>query len=531
MTQASQSIAQPTAVVTDSLHPRIYTYVALFIVLAVSYPLLRGSDWLGSTELHTLMETVATLLAAFVGVMALARFYSKKSSTFLFIGAGFLGTALLDGYHAGVTSSFFNDLWPSAPSSLIPWSWIASRLFLSLLIFFSWWAWTREERLGDAGRLSERTVYALVGAWTVVSFAFFALMPLPRAYYPELLFHRPEEFVPALFFGLALVGYLRKGLWKTDSFEHWLVLSLIVGFMGQAMFMSFSGQIFDFEFDSAHALKKLSYVFVLVGLLISMLDLFKQAEHGKMALSAKADELSETNKELEDFTYVVSHDLKEPLRGIEAFSSFLAEDYSEKLDDEGKRYISVVRESAVRMKVLIEDLLELSRIGRVGAKYTNVAMEPLIAEVANELQFSIEEKHVNLRIAPDLPDIICDRTRIKEVFANLISNAIKFSDKSEPLVEIACRRNGGGHTFSVADDGIGIAEEYHEKVFGIFQRLNHREDYEGTGAGLTICKKIVEAHGGEIRVESEVGHGATFFFTIPTNLSPAQEDKEQSVER
>ena len=338
MTQASQSIAQPTAVVTDSLHPRIYTYVALFIVLAVSYPLLRGSDWLGSTELHTLMETVATLLAAFVGVMALARFYSKKSSTFLFICAGFLGTALLDGYHAGVTSSFFNDLWPSAPSSLIPWSWIASRLFLSLLIFFSWWAWTREERLGDAGRLSERTVYALVGAWTVVSFAFFALMPLPRAYYPELLFHRPEEFVPALFFGLALVGYLRKGLWKTDSFEHWLVLSLIVGFMGQAMFMSFSGQIFDFEFDSAHALKKLSYVFVLVGLLISMLDLFKQAEHGKMALSAKADELSETNKELEDFTYVVSHDLKEPLRGIEAFSSFLAEDYSEKLDDEGKRY-------------------------------------------------------------------------------------------------------------------------------------------------------------------------------------------------
>ena len=118
-------------------------------------------------------------------------------------------------------------------------------------------AWTREQRLGSAGRIGEIGVYALVGALTVASFAF---VPLPRAYFPELLFHRPEEFIPAAFFLLALVGYLSKGSWAKDAFEHWVVLSLIVGFLGQAMFMSLSGQLFDGMFDAAHMLKKVSYV-------------------------------------------------------------------------------------------------------------------------------------------------------------------------------------------------------------------------------------------------------------------------------
>lgn len=143
-------------------------------------------------------------------------------------------------------------------------------------------------------------------------------------------------------------------------------------------------------------------------------DVEKRVAERTAQLDDANRELTHSNQELEDFTYVVSHDLKEPLRGIEAFSAFLVEDYSEQLDGEGRRYISVVRESAVRMKSLIEDLLDLSRIGRVGANYSTVAVEPLIGEVTDDLQFSIEEKHVNLRIAPDLPDIVCDRARRRD---------------------------------------------------------------------------------------------------------------------
>ena len=223
---------EPTRDQTGVVRQRVIAYLFVGAGLTLCYAVIRGTTWHGSATLHTVMEAVATLLALTVGAMALVRFYSKKNNTFLFIGAGFLGTAFLDGYHAIVTSAAFKPFMPSDLPHLIPWSWVASRLFLSVFLFLSLIAWLREQRLGESGQISERSVYLFAGAFTLLSFAFFAFAPLPLAYYPELVFHRPEEFLPALFFLAALVGYLRKGDWQHDIFEHWLVLSLIVGFVG-----------------------------------------------------------------------------------------------------------------------------------------------------------------------------------------------------------------------------------------------------------------------------------------------------------
>jgi PAS domain S-box-containing protein len=270
-----------TNVLDNLKNRRAVSYICLFAFLFLGFILLRGSTWQGSTQLHTLMELIATSLALFVGVVALVRYYTKKNNPILFIGVAFLGTALLDGYHTIVTSTFFDQFWPSPPPSLIPWSWNASRFFLSILMFLSWWVWRREEKLGEQGKIGEKNVYLATGLLTLGSFLFFAFYPLPRAYYPEFLFGRPEEFVSAFFFLLALIGYLKKGLWRNSNFEHWVVLSLIVGFMGQAMFMSSSFHLFDMMFDMAHLLKKVSYTCVLVGLLISMYFLFRRAEEVK----------------------------------------------------------------------------------------------------------------------------------------------------------------------------------------------------------------------------------------------------------
>ncbi|MCH8961175.1 MAG: hypothetical protein IH820_07555, partial [Bacteroidetes bacterium] len=279
---------------------RTVTYIAVGGSLLLGFVLLRTSTWQGNTQLHTLMETVGAVLALIVGVVALVRFYTKRNNTFLFVGSAFLGTALLDGYHAIVTSSFFDHLFPSVPSSLIPWSWIASRFFLSLMLFLSYWAWRREQRRGKAGTIREWTVYGVAGLLTAGSFLFFAFVPLPRAYYPELFFGRPEEFVPGLFLLLALVGYARKGQWKTDAFEHWLVLSILVGLMGQVVFMSFSYELFDGMFDMAHLLKMVSYVCVLVGLLISMYPLFRQAEDSIEEIRAVDEALQESEERFQD---------------------------------------------------------------------------------------------------------------------------------------------------------------------------------------------------------------------------------------
>ncbi len=264
---------------------RILSYWVVGIGLTLLYISMRGSTWQGSTELHTLMEIVAFILAIMVGIKSLMRYYARKNNTFLFIGTGFIGTGLLDGYHAIVTSAFFPAIFPSSPPSLIPWSSLASRMFLSVFLYLSYMAWRREEQLGEAGKVSERSIYLAATVLTLACFLFFALYPLPKAYFPELTFHRPEEFVPAFFFVLAIAGYLRKGAWKNNIFEHWLIHSLIVGLVGQAVFMSLSGQLFDMEFDMAHLLKKVSYICVLTGLFVSTLATFKEAER-----------LSETNR-------------------------------------------------------------------------------------------------------------------------------------------------------------------------------------------------------------------------------------------
>jgi PAS domain S-box-containing protein len=252
-----------------------------------------------------------------------------------------------------------------------------------------------------------------------------------------------------------------------------------------------------------------------------------QRKRAEEELKAHAEELARSNRELEDFTYVVSHDLKEPLRGIDAFSTFLAEDYADKLDEQGQKYVGVLRDSAMRMSALIEDLLMLSRIGRTGQTYATVSVQSLLEDVRQDLEFTLEQKKVDLRIQSDLPTITYQPVHLRQVFQNLISNAIKFNDKPHRVVEIACHEDDSLYTFSVRDNGIGIDEKYYEKIFQIFQRLGRREDYEGTGAGLTICKKIVEAHGGKIWLESKVGEGSIFSFTIPKSIRPDQGRKEE----
>ena len=270
----SKRLSVNSRVTIDVAARRRLIYGATYVLLFVAFLFLRHSTWQGSTQLHTLMELAATLLALIVGILALMRFYAKKDNTFLFIGTGFIGTGFLDGYHTVVTSSVFMQYFPSPPPSLIPWSWLASRLFLSVLLWLSWVFWRREVRRGEAGSVPESLVYLVVSIWTLACFFFFAFVPLPRAYDPIPVFHRPQEFVPAIFFLLALVGYLRKGRWKSDAFEHWLVLSIIVGFVCQSVFMSTSGKLYDAMFDAAHLLKKLSYICTLVGLIAAMYQLF-----------------------------------------------------------------------------------------------------------------------------------------------------------------------------------------------------------------------------------------------------------------
>ncbi|MHA2230975.1 MAG: ATP-binding protein [Candidatus Hodarchaeales archaeon] len=505
----------------DNERNRAISFAAFFIVLFAVYFLCRALDWEGSTELHTIMEVIATLLALFVGIVALARYYSKKDNTILFIGVGFIGTAFLDGYHAVVTSEWFADTYPSPPSHLIPWSWNASRTYLGILMLLSWWIWHRELKTGGTGQINPKMIYSVVGLLTLTSFLFFFLMPLPPAYYsapsifPEAKY-RPEEFISAIVFFLAFVGYFNKGAWKEDHLEYWLVISLIVNFMGQAMFMSSSGKLFDTYFDAAHLLKKLAYICVLIGLLISMYFVFQAVDTAEQELKRQAAELARSNKELEMFAYIASHDLQEPLRVISGYLQLLESRYEGKFDEEGREFISFAVDGAGRLQNMIEDLLTFSRVGTANRPFKPTDSNAVLDYVMVFLRNVIVENEAEIDRTP-LPIVMADETQLEQLFQNLISNAIKFRKADvPPKVQVGASCKAGEWLFFVKDNGIGIESQYLERIFRLFERLHGRTKYEGTGLGLSICKKIVERHGGRIWVESAIGEGTVFYFTLPS---------------
>jgi len=245
-------------------------------------------------------------------------------------------------------------------------------------------------------------------------------------------------------------------------------------------------------------------------------------------LSRKNIELVEINKELEDYTYVISHDLKEPVRSLQAFSGFLLEEFSHEMSDTAKDYLERIQKASARMTNLINDLLKLSKIGLEEIKLEKIDLNELLNEVRDDLTGVIIQKQAEVKIMP-LPAIKCNGTLIGELFKNLISNSIKFSEE-KTLVEIQCDEQDKKYLFRIKDNGIGIEEVYLDKIFEVFTQINPAEKYGGTGLGLTICKKIVKKHGGDIWVESAgLGKGSTFYFTIPKNDKKTNSTKEFSV--
>jgi signal transduction histidine kinase len=238
-------------------------------------------------------------------------------------------------------------------------------------------------------------------------------------------------------------------------------------------------------------------------------------ESAKIQLIGKVTEVEKSNKALDEFAYIVSHDLREPLRGIRNLSSFLQEDYADKLDSKGLSRLNRLMQLTQRLEHFIESILYYSRIGRTELSCSMVDLNSVVSETMDTLKFSLEQAKVEICIPEKLPAILCDRIRMGEVFSNLITNAIKYNDKPDKKIEIGFQADQNPYVFYVRDNGIGIRGKHMEKIFHIFKRLHGRDKYGGgTGAGLTITRKIIERHGGELWVKSILGEGSCFYFSL-----------------
>jgi signal transduction histidine kinase len=245
----------------------------------------------------------------------------------------------------------------------------------------------------------------------------------------------------------------------------------------------------------------------------------KQAEQ---KLERTLVDLERSNKELEQFAYVASHDLQEPLRKVASFTELLERRYKEQLGPDADRYIGYIVDGAKRMSLLINDLLTFSRIGTSTKKFAKTDCSDVLRRTLENLQYRIRESGAVLTF-DNLPSVIADELQIGMVFQNLISNAIKFHRDEIPRIHVSAKCEGSDWIFSVSDNGIGMEKEFLDRIFVMFQRLHTKDEYPGTGIGLSICKKVVERHGGHIWVESEFGKGSTFYFKLPKNKKEVNE--------
>lgn len=337
-----------------------------------------------------------------------------------------------------------------------------------------------------------------------------------------------SEFSLAIFYILpiSLVGWFATG---TPTFLFCLVSSVVEFAANSAAGRAYSHFLIAFWNSAVLLVFFLLYAFILtklkkeyrerMDLIDELRDSLTELKRTKEELEQRSQDLARSNVDLQQFAYAASHDLKEPLRGVEGFTKLLARRYKGRLDENADEFIYFILEGVQRMQTLIRDLLAYSQIGTQGMHLQPMESESAVAQALTNLKTAIDEK--GAVITHDaLPEVTADPSQLGRLFQNLIGNAIKFCGEKTPEVQVSAERKGDSWIFSVRDNGIGIDRDSADRIFVIFQRLHSRKEYEGTGIGLAICKRIVERHGGSIWVESEPGKGSAFYFTIPERQSP-----------
>lgn len=498
--------------------------------------------------IHSLSEWTAVVLALVTVFMALMHFKIKRQLAIPLLVLPFLSSSVVDAFHVLGSVQIIST--EAEPQKFVNFSWVVSR-YLNVLLLYAGVVLLLDKQF----RKKNVNIFILyginlffVGAIVLLMFVLTSRKGLPQTYFPNAVLKRPYDLLNLILFGLAGVWLLPR-FYKLypGFFTHALIVSSIPQVLVEAHMAFGHSMLFENNYNIAHFLKIWAYYVPLGGLALDYIKTFHQEKYMLQELSKaqgkliertvevekanrelereiaerrKAEErqaqlfekLERANRELRNFAYIVSHDLKAPLRGISSLATWISNDYADKFDEQGREQMQLLIGRVNRMHNLIEGILQFSRIGRTEEEKIEIDLQPLITDIWETL-----EPPVNMRLefGSPLPVIHYEKTHVTQIFQNLLSNAIKFMDKAKGYVQIECTDNKDHWHFVVCDNGPGIDSKHFERIFQIFQTLKPRDEMENTGIGLSIVKKIIENYGGEIWVESELKKGAAFHFTLP----------------
>lgn len=469
--------------------------------------------WRGGPELHTLMEVVSAIVALMAGALALARYFTRRSIRFLFLGCALFGAAFLDSAHAVVTSELMATYVPSAPTEIIPWSWSVSRFYFAFVLLLGI---VLEIHLTGARRAEiigrERFVFLSASVVCFLCLIVYLTVDLPKGYYEGLIIHRPQEFVPGLGILAALVLTLFRGKPTEDAFDNWFIVSLVLGVFTQFAFMPLSVSLFDADFDVAHLAKLLSYAALLIGLFASTVGIFRKEQEALKQLVRLSGDLSRHVR-------LAYHDMREPVRGIANLADWIEEDEATTLSPVSHEFLQLLKVRASRLDQLIVAFRDFADAGRHDVDIALVDVSELVRSSHRDLRGS---DRFRLEIEGYLPHYWTDGIGLKTVLTCLFDNAIRHHDRGEGEIRVAVEAKGDRFVFSVQDDGPGIEPKFRDTVFEAFKSLQSKDHTEGAGIGLSVARKVVERHGGTIGIDDGAGgrgRGTTVRFEWPISTS------------
>lgn len=506
---------------------------------------------------HALLEWSAFAIALIACILAFTHYRITGNITTPIIGLALLSSGFMDVFHTLAAARLIESVADS--SNLIPFTWAISRTFNALIMMIGvglfLFSKTEQLKANTALILLVSALFIVISYWMIHISITTPL--LPQTQYPDSVVTRPWDVGPLILYLIAgLFLYPRFYNRHPSLFSHALIISTIPGVVVQLHMAFGSTALFDNHFNIAHFLKIISYFVPFAGLVLDYIHTHQSVQNTNDALSneicerkstqqrlAKANrltseameqlktangkmeqsndqlensnsELKRSNKDLEQFAYIASHDLREPLRKVTNYTELLAKRYAGQFDERADKYIAYITDGTARMDNLIHDLLLYSRASRTPGELKSVDMEGVLDSALSNLEVVVKESQAEITHDP-LPIVNSRGSLIEQVLQNLLSNAIKFCGNSPPKIHIGCEKKPNEWIIFVRDEGIGIDQQYSERIFTIFQRLHTREEYAGTGIGLAVCKTITERQGGRIWVQSKEREGTTFFFTIP----------------